>query len=262
MNSATVQRFAPLFRNLVRREVRQRYKASAFGVAWTLVNPLVTVAAYWFVFRFVFPTGSNDPYALFLFVGLACWTIFMGGAQAAAPSLVANASLVTKIKFPRQIIPLSAMVGTWFTACAMLVIALPLCWFFGHGRRATWAALPLSIFLLCIFTVGFGLVVAAANVYFRDTEHILSAIAIPWFFLTPILFDLNAISSEAHQWAVMVIHFGNPVSPFVLSVRSSLFEGQWPAAGDLVYCAIAAPIMLAIGVTTFRRLEPEMAVEL
>ena len=93
----TLRRHGPLFRNLVRREVRQRYKASAFGLLWTLVNPLVMVTAYWFIFRFVFPTGgTNAPYALFLFVGLATWSAFMGGSQAAASSLVSNANLVTK----------------------------------------------------------------------------------------------------------------------------------------------------------------------
>ncbi len=259
---ATVQRHAPLFRNLVRREVRQRYKASAFGLLWTLINPLVMVTAYWFVFRFVFPAGANDPYALFLFVGLATWSVFMGGAQSAASSLVANANLVTKVKFPRQIVPLSAMTGAWFTAGAMLAIAVPLCAVFGHGNRLTWIAVPPLLALLVILTIGFGLLVAAVNVYFRDVEHILGALSLPWFFLTPVLFSFDMIDVGEKQWAIDVLHYGNFVSPFVIAVRDALFNGVWPASTDVIYCVVAAGVMFAAGLLVFRRLEREMAVEL
>jgi lipopolysaccharide transport system permease protein len=255
------RRHAPLFRNLVRREVRQRYKASVLGLLWTLINPLVMVAAYWFVFRFVFPTGSNQPYALFLFVGLATWAVFMGGAQSAASSLVTNATLVTKVKFPRQIVPLSAMAGQWFTAGAMFAIAVPLCLIFGHGSRLTWISIPPVLVLLCMLTVGFGLLLAAVNVYFRDIEHILGALALPWFFLTPVLFSLDMIPAD-EQWAGDLLHYGNFVTPFILSVRDPLFTGRWPAAGDVAYCAVAAVVVLVAGLLVFRQLEREMAVEL
>lgn len=256
------RRHAPLFRNLVRREVRQRYKASAFGLLWTLINPLVMVTAYWFVFRFVFPAGANDPYALFLFVGLATWGVFMGGAQSAASSLVQNASLVTKVKFPRQIVPLSAMTGSWFTAAAMFAIAIPLCAVFGHGDRLTWIAIPPILVLLALLTIGFGLLLAAVNVYFRDVEHILAALALPWFFLTPILFSFDTLDVTGKEWALDVLHYGNFVTPFVLSVRDPLFNGQWPSTGDVIYCVVASTVMLLLGITVFRRLEREMAVEL
>ena len=258
---ASVRRHAPLFRNLVRREVRQRYKASAFGLLWTLINPLVMVMAYWLVFNFVFPTSSNDPFALFLFVGLATWAVFMGGAQAAASSLVANANLVTKVKFPRQIVPLSAMTGQWFTALAMFAIAIPLCLVFGHGSPITWIALPPLLGLLGLLTVGFGLLIAALNVYFRDVEHILSAIALPWFFLTPVLFSLEMVPAQ-DAWVANLLHWGNFVTPFVLSIRDVLFWGVWPALADVLYCAGASVAMFGIGWSVFRRLEPEMAVEL
>jgi lipopolysaccharide transport system permease protein len=258
---ATARRHAPLFRNLVRREVRQRYKASAFGLLWTLINPLVMVAAYWFVFTYVFPTSSNDPFALFLFVGLATWAVFMGGAQSAASSLVANASLVTKVKFPRQIVPLSAMAGQWFTALAMFAIAIPLCALYGHGDKVTWIAVPPMLVLLAAMTIGFGLLLAAVNVYFRDVEHILMALALPWFFLTPILYSLDQVPAK-EAWAANLLHYLNPATPFVLAIRDPLFLGQWPAATDVLYCIVASLMLLVIGLTCFRRLEREMAVEL
>ena len=245
----------------MRREVRQRYKASAFGLLWTLINPLVMVAAYWFVFRFVFPTTANSPYALFLFVGLATWAVFMGGAQSAASSLVQNATLVTKVRLPREIVPLSAMTGSWFTAGAMFAIAVPLCLWFGHGSHTPWLAVPPIIALLAALTIGFGLLLAALNVYFRDVEHILTALALPWFFLTPILYSLDQVPA-GEQWAVDVLHYANPISPFVISIQNAMFFGTWPATVDVVYCVVAAVAMLSIGLRVFDRLELEMAVEL
>jgi lipopolysaccharide transport system permease protein len=258
----SARRHAPLFRNLVKREMRQRYKASAFGLLWTLINPIVMVAAYWFVFRFVFPAGANDPYALFLFVGLTVWSVFMGGAQAAASSLVANANLVTKVSFPRQILPLSAMTGNWFTAATMLTVAVPLCLIFAHGNRVSWLAIPPIVFLLIVMTMGFGLLVAAINVYLRDAEHILAALSLPWFFLTPIFYSFDMIDGPGRDGAIDVLHYANPVSPFVLAIRDPLFFGRWPASGDVIYCVAAAAVIGAIGLTVFRRLEREMAVEL
>ena len=261
---STASRHAPLFRSLVRREIRQRYKASAFGLLWTLINPAIMVGAYWFVFRFVFPTSANQPYALFLFVGLAIWAVFMAGSQAAASSLVANANLVTKVRFPREIVPLSAMTGQWFTAGAMFALAVPLCIAFAGGLSPALLSVPPMLVLLGILTIGFSLLLAAINVYFRDTEHILAAIALPWFFLTPIFYSFDMLSSggQHKQWAVGLLHYGNFLSPFFLSIRGAMFDGRWPTMGDTIYCVVAAAILFTIGLLVFRRLEREMAVVL
>lgn len=255
------RRHSPLFRNLVRREVRQRYRASAFGMLWTLINPLVVVGAYWFVFRFVFPTSANAPFALFLFVGLTTWSFFMGGSQAAASSLVANANLVTKVRVPRALVPVSTMTAQWVTATIMLGLSVILCAFFGHGDRITWIAIPPILIMLCLLTAGFGLILSVVNVYFRDIEHILAALALPWFFLTPILFSLDQVP-DSSEWAENVLHYGNFVTPFVLAIRDPLFDGVWPAGGDVVYCAVASFLMFGIGVLVFRRLERDVAIEL
>ncbi|MGD9696624.1 MAG: ABC transporter permease [Thermoleophilia bacterium] len=258
----SVRRFSPLFRNLVRREVRQRYRGSVLGLAWTLITPAVMVGAYSVVFKFLL--ASTVPYyALFLFVGLTVWTFFLGGSQLAAASLVANASLVTKVSFPRQIVPLASMTANAFTAGAMFAIAVPLCLVLTEGSRAPLITLPLSILLLTGFTVGFGLLMAALNVYFRDMEHILGAIGLPWIFLSPVFYSFDGLQAlQDRPWAEALLHYANPISPFIISVQDALFWGRWPAVSDLAYCAVACAVMLSLGVTVFRRLEREMAVEL
>ena len=139
---AAIARHGPLFRNLLRREVRQRYKGSALGLLWTLITPAIMVAAYTLVFHYVFRVGTIPHYSLFLFTGLTIWTFFLGGATAAASSLVANANLVKKVRFPREIVPLSSMAGQAFTAGTMFVILLPLCILLTSGSLLPLVALP------------------------------------------------------------------------------------------------------------------------
>lgn len=253
----------PLYRNLVRREVRQRYKGSVLGLAWTLINPVVMVGAYWVVFKFLFGSPIQN-YALFMFVGLTVWTLFYGGIQVASQSLVSNASLVTKVRFPREIVPLASMTANAVIAGAMLVIALPLCLIFADGLALPVILLPVFLALASILTVGLGLMLSALNVYFRDVEHILMAIGIPWFFLTPIFYTYSTLpaSAQAHGTLVNILHYGNPIAPFIVSVQNVMFFGTWPPLVDSIYCVVAAGLVLVIGVVVFRRLEREMAVEL
>jgi lipopolysaccharide transport system permease protein len=262
-NSSALVRHGPLFRNLLRREVRQRYKGSALGLAWTLITPAIMVGAYSLVFHYVWKVVNIPHYALFLFTGLTVWTLFLGGSQAAASSLVLNANLVKKVSFPREIVPLSSMAGQAFTAGTMLVIAVPLCVALTDGSRMTLLALPPLLLLLVAFTAGFGLLLAALNVYFRDVEHILAALALPWFFLTPIFYTFETLpASQGNEWAVDILRYGNPVTPFMESIQDSLFFGTWPMGSEVVYCVVAATVMLVVGILVFRRLEREMAVEL
>jgi lipopolysaccharide transport system permease protein len=256
-------RYGPLFRNLVRREVRQRYKGSVLGLGWTLITPLIMVGAYSLVFKFLLRI-QIEHYALFLFVGLTAWTFFMGGAEVASRSLVANANLVTKVRFPREIVPLAAMTANAVTAGAMLVVALPLCLLLSDGSPAPVVLLPVLVVLLAMLTAGFGLAVAALNVYFRDVAHILTAIALPWIFVSPVFYTFDTVPglSGQYEWVQFVLHWCNPIAPFLISIQDSLFFGVWPSWGNLVYCLVAGTLALVAGRRVFRRLEGEMAVEL
>lgn len=253
----------PLLRNLIRREVRQRYKGSILGLAWTLVNPAIVVVAYWLVFKFLFGSPIQN-FALFMFVGLSIWTLVFGGFQVAAPSLVSNAALVTKVRFTREIVPIAAMAANAVLVIAMLAIAVPLSIILGTGSVLPLALFPVILVLAAVMTMGVGLILSAVNVYFRDVQHVLDAIAIPWFFLTPIFYTYASLpdAAQSHQWLVDILHFGNPISPFVIATQDVVFFGTWPAPVDMAYCVVAALVFWVAGQAIFRRLEREMAVEL
>lgn len=253
--------FRPLFENLVRREVRQRYKGSVIGLLWTLINPIVMVGVYSVVFRYLLRFDSINPYALFLFVGLTVWTFFSGGVQVATSSLVANSQLVTKVAFPRAIVPLAAITGNAFTAAAMMAIALPLCLIFGQGSLLPLLLLPVLIILLTVLTIGLGLLLAGLNVYFRDTEYVYGALSLPWFFLSPIFYTYEVLSG-VDGWVLNLLHYGNFASPFILAFQDVMFFGRWPDPFDVLYMVVAATVIAVIGWRVFTRLERDMALEL
>ncbi len=259
-------RYWPLFVNLTRREIRQRYKGSVLGLGWTLITPVIMVAAYYAVFTVIWKI-TIPWYAVFLFLNLATWTLFFGGIAVAAASLVQNASLVTKVSFPRQIIPLSAMAGNSFTALAMFAVAVPISLVVTGGERETVLALPPMLILLGMFTVGLGLLLAAVNVYFRDVEHILVAIGLPWIFISPIFwspanFERIAPGLANNELVANLFYYLNPPAPFIIAIHKSVFFGVWPSATDVIYSVVAATVALAAGIWVFKRLQREMAVEL
>jgi ABC-type polysaccharide/polyol phosphate export permease len=144
----------------------------------------------------------------------------------------------------------------------MLSIALVLC-VFVRPLGPMLVMLPIFLALLAIFTAGLGLLLSALNVYLRDVEFLFGALTMPWFFLTPILFtfgDLKSLQDKA--WALRLLHYGNPVTPFIFGVQDSLFFARWPELGDLLYSAVAAAAMFLFGLWAFRRLERDLAVEL
>lgn len=250
---------------LLRREIRGRYKGSALGLAWTFVLPLSVVIAYSAIFHYVYKVVDIPDYPLFLLSGMVGWFFFAGGAQGASESIVGNANLVKKVRFPRQLIPFSAVAGHGMTMLVMLGLLIPANLIVvPDARSPAMLMLPVVLVLLGVMTYGFGLIVAAVNVYFRDVQYILGAILLPWFFLTPIFYtpDVLPKGAEEFQWLTNVLEWGNFVAPYVIAIRDSVFFGEWPGTAHLVYCTVCAAVMLAAGEWIFRRLEGEMAVEL
>lgn len=260
---AEYRRFTPLLRNLIKREVRQRYKGSLFGLLWTLVNPVILVATYAAMFHYLWRVVNIPHYAWFLFTGLAIWTFFAGGVQQAASSMVGNANLVKKVRFPREFVPLTAVAANGVTAGAMLIIAIVGCQIVNGRLHPQLVVLP--YFLLCIaaLTFGISLILSVLNVFFRDVEHIFAAITLPWFFLTPIFYTYETLPGlQVDRTILKVAYFINPITPFLSSIRAVVYAGTWPDAMDWAYCALVGFGVLFIGFKVFRRLEGEVAVAL
>ena len=262
---AALLEYRELFANLLRRDLQAKYRGSALGVVWTVANPVLLMGVYLLVFGVVWksPFSQGGHYPLFLLDGLAVWTFFAAALQSATRSMLDNANLIRKTRFPRQLVPLSVvaahLVGFGVMLVGLLVldaVVLP------RARATELLALPLALLVLGL-VCGLALAVASLNVLFRDIEFIVAALLVPWFFLTPILYPLSNVpgASGRHPHVIDAIHWLNPLSPAVEALRAPLFEGTLPFWGDALYLVVAAAVALALGAFVFARVDDQIAIE-
>jgi lipopolysaccharide transport system permease protein len=260
---ADVYRYSELFRNLFRREVNARYRGSWLGVGWTLVNPLVLVGVYTLVFSVLWRAQGIAHYPLFIVSGLAVWIFFQSSVQMASGSLIAQTQLVKQVRFPRQLIPLAVVGSNLVVYIVMLLVIVPLNLVFVPGTRETiWAVIPLSLPLIAL-TTGLSLVSSALSALYRDVEHLLAALFLPWFFLTPVFYELGTLPGvKDHPHVIDVLHWVNVVTPIVESIRAPLFYGEYAGVSDVAYAVLVGLGALALGAFVFRRVDDQLAVRL
>ena len=261
---ADLFRYRELFASLFRRDLRAKYKGSVLGLAWSLANPVMLMLVYLLVFSVLWKArATNIPhYWLFLLCGLPAWVFFATSLQAASRSLLENANLIRKVRFPRQLVPLANVATQLVSFAVMLAIVMVLSLVYVPAARDTvWLAPPLAA-LVVLLVAGIALAVAAANAVFRDIEHLIAALLLPWFFLTPVLYSLDQIpGTKTHPWFERLIHWGNPLTPAIEALRAPLFFGHAPAVADTIYLAVAAVAALALGAFVFTRVDDRIAVE-
>jgi ABC-type polysaccharide/polyol phosphate export permease len=261
---ADLLRYRELFSSLFRRDLRAKYKGSVLGLAWTLALPVLLMLVYLVVFSVLWQAQATDVphYWLFLLCGLPVWAFFSTSLQSSARSMLENANLIRKVRFPRQLVPLSVVATQVVAFAAMTAVVLVLSLVVLDGTAATaWLAVPVGA-LIVLFSGGLALAVSSLNAILRDVEFVVSALLLPWFFLTPILYQLDDLpGADGHPWLVDLLHWGNPLTPAVESFRTPLFSGDAPPTGDLLYLVIATVVSLALGAAVFRSVDDRIAAE-
>lgn len=265
--------------NLTMREVKGRYKRTALGNLWSLINPIATMATYAVVFG-VFMRVQIEPsrtglhnFALWLMCALIPWTFFSGAIMGGLNSVVANSNLVKKVFFPRQVLVASTVFALDVTTAielGVLVVALML---FGQMLVPWLPVVALLLLLLTGFGLGLALMLSVANVYFRDTQHFASIALQMWMYATPIIYPMSyvdrageSLNAWLSQWDLSfpLVAFWelNPLLHYTRAFRSVLYEEMWPSMADMLWCVGAAGVALLIGWRVFKRFEPRMAEEL
>jgi lipopolysaccharide transport system permease protein len=256
--------YGELLRTLLRREIRMRYKGSALGIVWSLVYPLVMMGVYTLVFSVLWKSARNIPhYPLFVLAGLAVWGFFQAAVQLGTGSLIGNADLIKKVWFPRELIPAAAVLAQTTTAAVMLAILIPADLIVVPETAKTLAlAFPILLALICL-ALGLAWMLSILNVFFRDVEHLLGVLFLPWFFLTPVLYGLEQLPAAAnHRWLIHLLRYGNPVTPYVEGVRATLLQATVPGTSLLVYIFVVGPVLALLGLWVVQRFEDRLAVEL
>jgi lipopolysaccharide transport system permease protein len=261
---AWVTRYQELLRTLLLREVRMRYKGSALGLVWSVVYPLAMVGVYTLVFSVLWKTAGNIPhYPLFVLAGLAVWGFFQAAVQLGTGSLLGNADLIKKVWFPRELVVVATVLAQTISIAVMLAILIPADLIVVPETARTLAlALPIIAGLICL-ALGFALLLAVANVFFRDVGHLLGVIFLPWFFLTPVLYGLQQLPAAAdHPWLIHLLRYGNPVTPYVEGLRAVILQATVPGASLLLYIFLVGPALALAGLWVVQRYDDRFAIEL
>ena len=259
---------------LISREIRGKYRRTFLGQLWSLANPLTQMLVYTFVFSFVFQVSSmrGDPsgvesFAIYLLCGLIPWTLFQSSVFAGIAAPLANVNLITKVYFPRIIIPMASFIATLYNSAfefLVLLVALAV------AGSVFWPFLPVAaliVFLLMSFAVGLGLLLSVVNLYFRDTEYLMGIFFQVWMWLSPIIYPISLVIDRSAKlgplWGtnitLMDIYSLNPIVHFVSAFRNVLYDNRLPSAFDLGMCGIWALVSLSIGVGVFRRMDSKLA---
>lgn len=243
--------------NLIRRDLRGRYKGSVLGFLWTFVNPLLQLAVYTMVFSVILRAGI-DKYYLFLFVALIPWMFLANSVLAGSGIILMEKHLVTKIYFPREVLPISTVTSNFINMLYSFIIVLLAVLFFGDNLNViAWFSLPIVMVIEYIFALGCTLFVSAITVYFRDMQHIINIVTMAWQFLTPVMYSAEMVPEN-----MRTVFMINPMTPIIIAYRDILYYGVFPNIKTLILPLMVSIIILIIGEIVFRKLQRGFAEEL
>lgn len=247
----------------VRRDLREQYAGTLLGGAWAVLQPLLQIAVYWWVFGVVWALkvpalGERDlelPFAVFLLCGLLPWLAFQEALNKATGSVLAQASVLRHGPFPMAVFPLSKVLAVHLVFAGLLLV------FAGLVAGAAIRAEPVVLLglvvvysLQVVLACGLGLLLAAIAVYLRDLQHLIAMLLMFLFFTAPILYPLSQVPEVMRTWMWV-----NPFTPFVVSYHSLLLAGTLPSLAVWGYLVVLSVSVSWLGRTVFRRLRPGFA---
>jgi ABC-type polysaccharide/polyol phosphate export permease len=237
-------------RSLLLKDFRLRYRNMSLGIGWSLANPLVMMGVLTFVFTRIYPNPPEGNYPIFVLCGIIPFNFFTLAWATATTSLVDNAALIKRTRFPREIVPVTTVLGNVLHYLIQLGLLLALVLAFGRGVHVYWLYLPLVIALEILFVIGLALAFSAVDVYIRDTRYVVESFNLVFFWLVPIFYSFTIIPQQYH-----VYYRFNPIAAVVLAFRNVLIHGQPPGGSILLNLALVSAISLLVGVLVFERLK-------
>ena len=262
INFAELWHFRDLLYFLAWRDVKVRYKQTALGIAWAVLQPAMMMLIFYVIFYVVADTYRNDenvPYPLFVFTALLPWTFFSSAIANAGNSVIGSERLITKIYFPRLAVPFATVGAAIVDFCVAMPLLLLL--FIAYGKYPGWSVLlaPVIFFLFVLSAAGVGTLLAALNVAYRDFRYIIPFLVQLWMYATPtIYFDLGPTNATSkYNWIKQLLPL-NPMTGLIASFRAVLLDQEIPWF-ELGFSAVMALVFFFVGCFYFRRMEDSFA---
>ena len=242
-----------LLKHLTRRHLAARYRGSALGFVWSLLNPVLLMGVYTFVFRVIFRTTvPGVPYSVFFLTGILAWSFFNTAAINAAVSLVDGAPLLKKAAFPLIVLPVSAVLSNAVNYVVTIPLLLIFNLLFGMAPTLSFLLLPCMLLLLLLMATGVGLLLAALMPFFRDLQHLIEVLFTIWLFLTPVFYPMSLIRQNLPEGLVPLYEL-NPMVGTIHLVRAVFLDQPVPWASVAIATG-GAVCLLGLGLWVFQRL--------
>jgi ABC-2 type transport system permease protein len=223
-----LRRFREVLLNIIRKELKVKYTSSVFGAVWSMINPLVFLGVFSLVFTVVL-NNKVPHFPVYLLSGLLAWNLFATSSTSAVRSVIDNANLVKKVYFPREVLPL-ASIGSALVDFALqgTVLILFMVAFRYPIHPDSLVLLPVAVVALLLFTCAISLLVAAINVHYRDTQHLLALVLLVWFWFTPVVYQSGYVQQEASKHSILglslwEVYLLNPLADIMYGFQRALY---------------------------------------
>ena len=257
-------RYRYLLHHLVKRDVKVRYRNSVLGVIWSLLNPLLMMLVFTLVFGRLMPNQDIRSYAIFVLVGLLPWQFFSGSMLSGTVSVTIGAPMIRKVYFPRELLPTSAVLSNLVNFLLAGIVLVVFLYAAGIGLTIHALWVPVLLATQILFVLGLVLVTSSVNVFYRDVMMIVDVLLLAWFFLTPVVYPLEWLSTQQTIMGytfepAVVMRWLNPMASIIDGYRTVLWGtlgSDGPVAMDPIYLArtfVTAAIIFVVGYLLFAR---------
>jgi ABC-type polysaccharide/polyol phosphate export permease len=260
-----------LILNLVVRDLKVRYKNSVLGILWSLLNPLLMMLVFTFVFKVLAGSSELPAYPAFILSGVLAWNLFSASVMGATGSIVSNAHLIKKVYFPREVLPISTVLSNLTNYLLALPVYFVLAAVLGRTPTAWALLLPVVILIQIFFTLGISFVLSTVNVFYRDTALVMEVVIQAWFFLTPVFYPISQVGQGGTQIGNLVLssydvqrwfRILNPMASIIASYRDLIYWGVQPGFDFLLRTAVTAVLFLIAGYGFFLHFSPVFGEEI
>jgi homopolymeric O-antigen transport system permease protein len=246
--------FRELLYQMTCRDLVLRYKQTAMGFGWALLMPLLNTAVFSIVFMRVAPVHTSVPYPLFAYCGLLIWNFTASALRFAVTSLTANTNLVTKVYFPREIFPFSAVVVSFVDYAVATTALVAMMVYYGVTPTRAIVLLPLVVAVQAIFTAALALLLAMANLFYRDVKYLFEIALTIWMFASAVVYPIDGVTG----WVGALVR-ANPMTGIVEAYRHVLLYGTAPDLVSFGWAATIAIVLLPLAWLLFHRSECRFA---
>jgi ABC-type polysaccharide/polyol phosphate export permease len=245
--------YRELLYQMTRRDLLLRYKQTAIGFGWAVFMPLVNTAVFSMIFMKVAPVSTGLPYPLFAYCGLLAWNFSAASLRFGVNSLTSNVSLVTKVYFPREIFPVSAVLVSLVDFAVGSIVLVAMMAYYGIAPGWPILLLPVVVAVHVAFTAAVALVLAMANLFYRDVKYLFEVAITVWMFATSVVYPLDLVGGHLRLLLAL-----NPMTPIIDAYRSVLLRSELPPPAFAV-TAIGALVAAAWAAVVFHRAEYQFA---